>query len=101
MLRATDLSSLSRLLGEPAVRRAGRRHRGPKRGQATPGTVLPGLDRAAPHLAGRLGALLLQHFLDKGAFSRKPGTRVVQLGPAASAYLADAFGVDWPAQLPA
>ncbi len=47
-----------------------------------------------PHLAGRLGALLLQHLLDKGAVTRKAGTRAVQLNQGGSAYLSGTFGVD-------
>jgi hypothetical protein len=54
-----------------------------------------------PHVAGRLGAALLQHLLDKGSISRWPGTRAVRLSPAGNTYLANAFGLHLPEELPA
>jgi DNA-binding transcriptional ArsR family regulator len=52
-----------------------------------------------PHVAGRLGAALLQHLLDKRAISGRPGTRAVRLNSAGSTYLSDAFGLDVPEEL--
>jgi hypothetical protein len=48
-----------------------------------------------PHVAGRLGAALLQNLLESGAISRRPGTRAVRLNPAANTYLSDVFGLDF------
>lgn len=52
-----------------------------------------------PHVAGRLGAALLQHLLDSGAISRRPGTRAVRLNPEGNAYLSDTFDVEFPREL--
>jgi DNA-binding transcriptional ArsR family regulator len=54
-----------------------------------------------PHVAGRLGAALLQHLLDTGAFARTPGTRAVRMNGAANAYLSDVFGIDIADKMPA
>ncbi len=54
-----------------------------------------------PHVAGRLGAALLQHLLDSGAIARRPGTRVVRLNGAGETYLSDVFGIEMADETPA
>ncbi len=53
-----------------------------------------------PHVAGRVGAALLQHLLGSGAIARRPGTRAVQLNRAGKSYLSEAFGLVIAGELP-
>lgn len=46
-----------------------------------------------PHLAGRVGAGLLEHLLKTDGIRRKKGTRAVQLREAGKRYLEDSFGL--------
>jgi hypothetical protein len=46
-----------------------------------------------PHLAGRLGAALLDHLVSTRAVIRQPGTRVVKITDEGRTYLPKTFGV--------
>jgi DNA-binding transcriptional ArsR family regulator len=48
------------------------------------------------HLAGALGAALLDHLLSVGALSRRRETRAVAVGEAGASYLAGTWGVTVP-----
>jgi hypothetical protein len=46
-----------------------------------------------PHLAGRLGAVLLDHLVSTRAVIRQPGTRVVKITDEGRTYLTETFGI--------
>lgn len=48
-----------------------------------------------PHLAGRLGAALCRHCLERGWLRRVPGSRAVRASPEGARLMRDAFGLDW------
>jgi DNA-binding transcriptional ArsR family regulator len=54
-----------------------------------------------PHVAGRVGAALLEHLVDNGAITRWPGTRAVRLNGDADTYLSRTFGIEIAEKMPA
>ncbi len=87
--RATDRAAavLSRLGLEAAVALDGGGSRRP--------VCRPCLDwsERRPHLAGRIGALICAHCLDRGWLSRSGGSRALDITPRGAAALRDVLGV--------